>query len=80
MVGSVGQPRGITKTRGSSPTVKEGKISVSLDWQPISNEVRDSRRRGRIQVRQYRDDITWPGADLQLAIHPGRLSGREPNV
>src|SRR6476620_3135420 len=43
----------------------------SLHWQSISNEVCNSSRRRRIQVRQYRDHITWPGADLQLAIHPG---------
>src|SRR5689334_17831349 len=45
-----------------------------LDWQPVSNEVCNSSRRRRIQVRQHNNHITWPRADLQLAIHPGRAT------
>src|SRR5215213_758940 len=45
-----------------------------LDWQSISNEVCNSTRRRRIQVRQHSNHITWPGADLQLAIHPRRAT------
>src|SRR5689334_16977655 len=45
-----------------------------LDWQPVSNEVCNSSRRRRIQVRQHSHHITWPRADLQLAIHPGRAT------
>ena len=73
-----------SRKRNSRQTVKEGRIGVplrkdchltpSLDWQSISNEVRNSSRRGRIQVRQNCDDVTWPRADLQLAIHPGRAT------
>src|SRR5215217_9421936 len=49
--------------------------SISLlDWQSISNKVRNSSRRRRIQVRQHSNHITWPRADLQLAIHPGRAT------
>src|SRR5215217_6660102 len=45
-----------------------------LDWQSISNEVCNSSRRRRIQVRQHSNHITWPRADLQLAIHPRRAT------
>src|SRR5215213_852738 len=45
-----------------------------LDWQSISNEVCNSSRRRRIQIRQHSNHITCPGADLQLAIHPRRAT------
>ena len=45
-----------------------------LDGQSISNEICHSSRRRRIQVRQHSNYITWPGADLQLAIHPRRAT------
>src|SRR5690349_21705094 len=45
-----------------------------LNWQSISNEVGNSSRRRRIEVRQHGNHITWPRADLQLAIHPRRAT------
>src|ERR1044072_7876630 len=49
-------------------------IAILLDWQSISDEVCNSTRSRRIQVRQHSNHITWPRTDLQLAIHPRRAT------
>ena len=61
------------KISDSSVPVTTASLSL-LDWQSISNEVCNSSRRRRIQVRQNYDDVTWRGADLQRR-RPSRAPG-----